>query len=181
MSIESQERIIEAAQSGHLESFGILYKRYYSAMVVLAYALLGDKHLAEDTAQETFARACEQLTSLRHKDKFAAWLACICRNVAMQTLRSNYKPLPADTEGQTKDENDKEQLNDAVRHAVWKLRASDRELVVLRFYNGLSYEQISEILGISLHAVNGRLFRAKQKVAKHLKHNGFTGGDYETP
>ena len=61
----------------------------------------------------------------------------------------------------------------AVREAICKLSASDRELISLRFYDGLSYEKISAVLGISEQAINGRLRRAKKKIADYLKRNGF--------
>jgi RNA polymerase sigma factor (sigma-70 family) len=70
--------------------------------------------------------------------------------------------------------------SDAVRQALWNLRAAEREPIVLRYYNGFSYEQISAVLGISTQAVHGRLTRAKRKIEKILKRNGFPGGDYES-
>jgi len=50
----------------------------------------------------------------------------------------------------------------------------------LRYYDNLPYEQIAQVLDISIQAVNGRLVRAKRKIAKYLKRNGLTGDDYET-
>jgi len=69
---------------------------------------------------------------------------------------------------------------EVIRRAVWSLRASERELVVMRYFDGFSQMQISEVLDISPQAVNGRLVRAKRKIAKYLKRNGLTGDDYET-
>ena len=62
---------------------------------------------------------------------------------------------------------------EAVREAISKLSASARELIFLRFYDGMSYEQISAVLGISEQAVSGRLRRAKKKMADYLRRNGF--------
>jgi len=62
---------------------------------------------------------------------------------------------------------------EAVREAISKLSASARELIFLRFYDGMSYEQISAVLGISEQAINGRLRRAKKKMAGYLRRNGF--------
>ncbi|MHC4889580.1 MAG: RNA polymerase sigma factor, partial [Planctomycetota bacterium] len=91
MNLNSETKLVEAAQNGHLESFGALYKVYHSPMVALAYSMLADRDLAEDAAQEVFAIACRDLLSLRREDKFGAWLAGICRNVARQMLRSRVK------------------------------------------------------------------------------------------
>ena len=62
---------------------------------------------------------------------------------------------------------------EAVREAMGKLSASARELIFLRFYDGLSYGQISAVLDISEQAINGRLRRAKKKMAKCLRRKGF--------
>jgi RNA polymerase sigma-70 factor (ECF subfamily) len=184
MTLKSQESpdeiLVEAARNGRLESFGALYERYHSPMVALAYSVLGDRDLAEDAAQEVFAIACQKLGSLRHSDKFAGWLASICRNVARSNLRSKGKSEAVNFEERVENQNDEEGRRDAIREAVWKLRPSDRELIVMRYYDGFSQAQISSVLDISPSAVNGRLFRAKRKIAKYLIRSGFTGEDYGT-
>jgi RNA polymerase sigma-70 factor (ECF subfamily) len=60
-----------------------------------------------------------------------------------------------------------------VKNALSKLSASSKEVIYLRYYDGLSYDQISEVLGISEQAINGRLRRAKRKLAQILKREGF--------
>src|SRR4030043_999394 len=89
VNMNSETQLVEAAQNGHLESFGALYERYHSPMVALAYSMLADRHLAEDAAQEVFAIACRDIESLKSKERFAAWLAGICRNVSRQMLRAS--------------------------------------------------------------------------------------------
>ncbi len=184
MTAKSQEScdkaLVEAAQNGHLESFGVLYERYHSPMAALAYSVLGDRDLAEDAAQETFAIACQNLGTLRRRDKFAAWLASICRNTARNILRLKGKNVALTARKAAEDFDVGEERRDAIRQAVFKLRSSERELIVLRYYNGFSQTQISTVLNISPQAVNGRLVRAKRKIAKYLKRNGFTGDDYGT-
>ena len=172
--------MVEAAQNGHLESFGALYERYHSPMVALAYSVLGDRDLADDAAQETFAIACQKLGTLRQKDKFAAWLASICRNVARSILRSKGKSAAVNFQEPAANQDSEDYRRDAIRQAVWKLRPADRELIVMRYYDGFSQAQISNVLDISPQAVNGRLFRAKRKIEKYLKRSGFTGEDYGT-
>ena len=182
MNLNSETTLVEAAQNGHLESFGALYERYHSSMVALAYSMLADRDLAEDTAQEVFAIACRDIGSLKSKERFAAWLAGICRNVSRQMLRANKgKPvaLGNNPAAQKRDDDDTEDRREAIRRAVWSLREPERELIVMRYFDGFSQVQISEVLDISSQAVNGRLVRAKRKIAKYLKRNGLTGDDYE--
>ncbi|MCP4711637.1 MAG: hypothetical protein GY869_23715 [Planctomycetes bacterium] len=87
MKSETEAQIIEAAQGGDVDSFGVLYARYYGPIKALAFSVLGDHHLAEDAAQQTFAVACSELHRLRSREKFGWWLAGICRNTARQMVR----------------------------------------------------------------------------------------------
>lgn len=177
MVVKSEELLVQTAQNGNIDSFAALYKRHYNTMLALAYSLLADKHLAEDTAQQTFAIACRKLPQLNNPAKFVAWLAAICRNRAkdMRRSKANFVNLPELPSTEKVNNNN----HDIIRQAIWKLRPVDREPILLRYYNGLSYAEISTVLGISTRAVNGRLFRAKKKIEKYLKQNGITGGDYE--
>jgi RNA polymerase sigma-70 factor (ECF subfamily) len=159
-------------------------------MVALAYSKLRDRNLAEDAAQETFAIACRDLPALRRKEKFGAWLAGICRNTARQMLRVKGKTTsfcdpakrePSDMRQPTENRDTQEYRKDAIRRGVWQVRGAERELIFLRYYDNMPYEQISQVLDISLQAVNGRLIRAKRKITKYLKRNGFMGDGYETP
>lgn len=180
MVVKSEECIVEAAQNGHLDSFGALYECYYSSMVALAYSVLADIHLAEDAAQQAFVIACRDLAKLKSKDKFGRWLAGICRNVARQMRKSKGRFAALNGAAPAENKDTKEDRVEAVRRAVWKLRAAEREPIILRYYDNMPYEQIAKVLGISQQAVNGRLIRAKRKIAKYLKRYGFTGGDYES-
>jgi RNA polymerase sigma-70 factor (ECF subfamily) len=218
---QSDADLVEAAQHGRLDSFGALYQRYHNPMVALAYAQLGDKHTAEDAAQEVFAIACRDLGSLRDRAKFAAWLGGICRNVCRQMLRVKVRPtplpgspaavarasrtpkreliafgdpdpctsvagpdearMPSGRKGGTPSPREAEPLDhleqqeqwDAVRRAVWQLPTEERELVVMRYFDGFSQARISQVLDLTPAAVNGRLTRAKRKIAELLEQSGF--------
>jgi RNA polymerase sigma-70 factor (ECF subfamily) len=142
-------------------------------MVAIAHAVLGDRHLAEDAAQEAFAKAAVRLPQLRRKNKFTGWLAVICRNAARDMSRRNDDRRIIDERPKSRNQSEEDGTVETVRQAIGKLSASARELVFLRYYDGLSYEQISAILGLSQQAINGRLRRAKRKMAGYLRRNGF--------
>jgi RNA polymerase sigma-70 factor (ECF subfamily) len=181
VKLNSETQLVEAAQNGHLESFSALYERYHSPMVALAYSMLADRDLAEDAAQEVFAIACRDIRDLKSKERFAAWLAGICRNISRQMLRAGKsRGVAPDNDPAFVRRDDNEDRREVIHRAVWSLRESERELVVMRYFDGFSQAKISEVLDISPQAVNGRLVRAKRKIAKYLKRNGLTGDNYET-
>jgi len=165
--------LVERACNGDTDSFTELCRRYYPAMVAIAHSIIGDRHLAEDAAQQTFAKAVRQMPHLKNKTKFAAWLAVICRNVTLDLAQRTETLHTADDLSTIAAKSHENGTTEAVREALNKLSASAREVIFLRFYDGMSYEQISDVLGISEQAINGRLRRARKKMANYLKHTGF--------
>ena len=180
MILDSDENLVKAVKDGCIDSFGYLYKQYYNSIAALAYSATGDKELAQDAAQETFAIACQKIQTLKDNAKFGAWLAGICRNITKQMLKQKQKLTLHNNLDIAKDDHKNNNHDEVIRKIVWKLKPFDREPVVLRYYDGLSYEKISHTLGISQQAVNGRLLRAKKKIEKQLKKQGITGVNYET-
>jgi len=175
---DSETKLVEAAQNGCIESFGALYELYYSSIVALAFSILTNSQLAEDAAQETFVVACDKIGSLKSKEKFASWLAGICRNVSRQILRKN-KIQQTVVSVAASFQRDGDGMQASVKQALEKLKDSEKELIVMRYFDNLPYERIASVLDISEQAVHGRLIRTKRKIAKYLKRNGVTGDDYE--
>ena len=173
MPERSEIHLIEAAAGGDIESFGELCRRYYAAMVAIAYCILSDHQLAEDAAQESFARALVNLKNLKNNNRFAPWLAAICRNVAKDMVAVRARRINAEDISNTDQKNKDDENSRVVRRAIEQLPAPAKELIVLRYYNNLSYEQIGSILGISRATINGRILRAKRKMANYLRKDGF--------
>ncbi|MHC4625008.1 MAG: RNA polymerase sigma factor [Planctomycetota bacterium] len=165
--------LVEAAIDGDADSFTELCRRYYPAMVAIGHSILGDRHLAEDAAQQAFANAVRKLPQLKKKSRFAKWLAVICRNAALDLAGDNDAVAATDNLSTVAAESKGNDAAEAVREAIGRLPASDREVIFLRFYDGMTYEDISAVLGISTQAINGRLRRAKKKIAGHLRRAGF--------
>lgn len=168
-----ETELIEAAVAGDIDSFGQIADKYYPAMVAIGYSVLADHQLAEDAAQEAFARALDGLRSLKTKTKFAPWLASICRNVAKDMLTAKARQTDAADLSHIADSDSHDESNQAVWRAIEQLPGSAKELIVLRYYDGLSYDEIASVLGISKATINGRLTRAKRKMAKYLQQDGF--------
>ncbi len=165
--------LVEAAAEGNVESFTELAARYYTPMVAIAHSITGDRDLAEDAAQQCFARVAVKLSQLKDYGKFAGWLAAICRNEAKDIVRLENNQRNTETLSEITIDSNHDESTDVVKNALNKLSASSKEVIYLRYYDGLSYDQISEVLGISEQAINGRLRRAKKKLAQILKREGF--------
>ena len=173
MQDKQEIELVEAAVSGDIEGFGELCRRYYAAMVAIGYSVLSDHQLAEDAVQESFARALINLRNLKNKTRFAPWLAAICRNVAKDMVAAKARQINTEDLSQVAVDDSVSEDDSLIRQAIERLPASAKELVVLRYYDGLSYEQIASVLGISRAAINGRLARAKRKMENYLRRNGF--------
>ena len=165
--------LVKAAIKGDADSFTELCRRYYPAMVAVAHSILGDRHLAEDAAQQTLAKAAVKLPQLKKRSKFAGWIAAICRNAAKDLARATERLHPDENLFVRAAGAGQDDATEAVRQALGELAAPAREIIFLRFYDGLSYEQISRVLGISEQAINGRLRRAKKRMAEYLRRGGF--------
>jgi len=166
--------LVEQAARGDGDSFTELCRRYYGPMVAVGHAIIGDRHLAEDAAQQAFAKAAVNLPKLRKPEQFGRWVAAICRNEARDLVRVRrgvQAEEPVEPVVQVRPGVD--EAGEAVKRALGRLSAEAKEVIYLRFYDGLSYEQISAVLGISEQAINGRLRRAKRQLAQHLRRDGF--------
>jgi RNA polymerase sigma-70 factor (ECF subfamily) len=167
---ESETILVQAASNGDCDSFGRLCEQYYSAIVAIAYSHLCDRNLAEDVAQEAFLVAFRDISRLKNASHFGRWLAKISRNIAsdMAKSRRRDKLIPIeDCESVSNDKDEKDNV-DVVRRIISELPVKIREVIYLRYYEKMSYRQISDMLGISEEAVNGRLRRAKKTIAKKL-------------
>jgi len=163
--------LVRAALNGDVESFSRLCERYYSAIVAIAYSQLSDRGLAEDAAQEAFFAAFRDISKLKKASHFGRWVTKICRNIAsdMAKARKRDKLIPIeDCESFAGEDNKKDSHDEVVRSIIVRLPVKAREIISLRYYNKMSYQEISKLLGISQEAVNGRLRRAKKIIAKEL-------------
>ena len=175
--------LVRRALQADPESFGELCRRYYHSLVAIADSVLLDHHLAEDAAQETLAAACRELDRLKTPERFGPWIASICRNVARDMRRDSQKQrrcversLADDGPGEPDDHwrggrDDERRV--VLAEALARLPEPLREVLFLRFYNEMSYRQMAQVLGATEQVIDGRIRRAKKKLAILLKNAGF--------
>ena len=166
--------LVQRALKVDPESFGELCRRYYDSLVAIAYSILQDNHLAEDAAQETLAAACRDLAKLKKPERFGPWIGAICRNVAKDMLQHRKQRVPVEDNVGIKPESEEDNERKAVLdQALQQLPQHLREVIFLRFYNEMSYQQMTKVLGATEQAIDGRLRRAKKKIALYLTKKSF--------
>lgn len=173
MTNAEDDILVRRALQADPESFEQLCRRYYSPLIAVADSILLDRHLAEDAAQEALAHACRQLPKLKEPGRFGAWAAAICRNVAKDMLRDRLRQREptgdCEPQGSAPSEDTRSEVLAAALH---QLPQRLREVVFLRFYDGMSYEQMAKVLGATPQSIDGRLRRAKKQIAAFLKTKG---------
>jgi RNA polymerase sigma-70 factor (ECF subfamily) len=157
VDVRAESKIVEAARNGDVDSFGRLYGSYYASMVWVAYSILGERDLAEDAAQETFALACHELVHRKRAEKFARWLAAICRNVARRMAKQRKRYVLTNDAQVIAEQNNENVLDETVREAIDGLAEAYRQALILRYYNDMSYEQMASALGESRCSVSSSL------------------------
>jgi RNA polymerase sigma-70 factor, ECF subfamily len=171
----SDAELVAAACQGDLTSFGLLYERHYRMAVGIARGRLSDRHLAEDAAQEAFAIACRTLPTLRNAHLFPHWLGTICRRTAsrLDAARAPHEPLRDDAE--LAEDPDLLALRLEVQDALQALEDTSREIVLLHYFSGLSYQEIGQALALTVQSVHGRMQRARSKLAQLLDTHDSSG------
>lgn len=172
--------LVERALAGNAVAFEHLIARYQQAVYAVAYALLRDSHGAQDVTQETFLAAYRTLGKLKNPDKPRPWLTGIARNTAISAIRRrrgnvvSLEKIGEPAAPATSDERSAERAEAAaaLREAVAELSDRQREIVWLRYFDGIGSDDIAESLGVSRNVVDVTLFRAKQALGKKLRKKG---------
>jgi RNA polymerase sigma-70 factor (ECF subfamily) len=159
---------------GEAAAFEPLVERYQRVLFAVALRLLRNYDDAKDATQNAFIRAYEHLDSFDPNRRFFSWIYRIAVNESLNLRRARRAPHTSESVlevggGQTEAVEARERAA-LLEHALAKLTDEYREVVVLRYYGELSYEEISEALGVPEKTVKSRLFSARQRLAAELGH-----------
>jgi RNA polymerase sigma-70 factor (ECF subfamily) len=166
--------LVRAAKRGDLEAFGELMRRHEQPTYRLALRMLGSASEAEDAAQDAFLKAWRALPKFQGTSSFGTWLYRITTNRCLNILaaRRPIDPLDETRAGDLRhdpaDRVEQREELDALTASIGRLPAEQRAALVLREFEGLSYDEIGEVLQISLAAVKGRIHRARLQIATDL-------------
>jgi RNA polymerase sigma-70 factor (sigma-E family) len=146
------------------EGFEELYRAEFAAVFRSAYALCGDRGLAEDAAQEAFARALARWRRLQDRPWAAGWVVTTALNVVRRALRR--RPVGPAVGGSAEEE-DREERMDVVR-AIGGLPPRQQEVVVLHYVADLPVAEIAQAMGIEEGTVKSHLSKAREALARTL-------------
>jgi RNA polymerase sigma-70 factor (ECF subfamily) len=173
-AVEIEREWIRQAQQGDRHAFGELIYLHRAGVVNVVYRMCGDVNLAEDAAQEAFIRAWLHLPNYHPRSPFRNWLYRIATNAALDTLRREREtvdvddvPLSAAGAGPEAAVEQTER-GEQVRQAVLALPPASRSVLVLREYEGLSYQEIADTLNVPIGTVMSRLNYARSRLREML-------------
>ena len=182
--------LVERAKRGEVSAFEMLVVKYQRRIERLVGRMVRDTDLVQDIAQETFIRAYRALPQFRGESAFYTWLYRIAVNTAKKALVEKKRdPLvfegamvsteegeePSRVENELSDGETPEsvlaskQVADTVNAAIDALSEDLRQAIVLREIEGLSYEEIADVMNCPIGTVRSRIFRAREAIATKLR------------
>ena len=185
----TDEQLIKDFQAGDSHAFEELVERYKNRIYNFIYRFVNDVSLAEDLTQDTFLKLFTHKDSYREIAKFSTWLYTIAQNLAKTELRKRnrrqtYSVSDLSTEDRefviSSDQNivvdkksDVENFNLVIMDCLMELSEEFQIMIILRDFQELSYEIISNIMEIPIGTVKSRINRGRLKLVKLLKDKGY--------
>lgn len=177
----SDAQLVARSLAQDQEAFGQLIDRHAAAIVNLGYRMVGNREEAEDLAQETFLAAYKALSTFRADSKFSTWLYRIATNKCKDWLRvkrpgQGQYDLDADesldlyvTEDRTPEVLlSQQQVAQELEQGIQRLPPLYREAFVLKHVEGLSYEEMEDILGVSGDTLKMRVYKGRVQLSREL-------------
>jgi RNA polymerase sigma-70 factor (ECF subfamily) len=176
--MERVAALVELAQGGDADAFGLLYERYVDLVYRYIYVRVGATHVAEDLTSETFVRALRRIDSFSWQGKdIAAWFVTIARNLITDNAKSaRYRMevttadmIDADRRVEGPESEVLSRLRDTrLFEAIKKLKPEQAECVVLRFMHGMSLAETALVVGKSEGAIKQLQLRAVRSLHREL-------------
>ena len=170
--------LVEKTQAGDREAFREIVRLYQQKVFVLAYSFFRNREDALDIVQDTFLRLHEKIRMFEKGRNFQGWLLQIAKNLCVDYYRKNYSrrkeleseknldelspAAPGDPAGQALD------LKEPLSRCLERLAKQQRTIFILKHFNELQYNEIAQVLNISVGTVKSLHYKAVQNLRKHL-------------
>lgn len=191
-SVEKDEELelVKRAQEGDREAFRELVERYQRKVYSICYGMLKNSDDALDVSQDVFVKVFRYLEKFNHQSSFYTWLYRITVNMCIDYIRKNSRMRSVEYDDRISREGDVEgdehimpstlglnpdkvygrkELREKMLEALEKLSEKHRTILILREVEGLSYEEMAEVLNISKGTVMSRLFHARKYFQEALE------------
>ena len=179
--MKDQEKIIARARRGDADAFEQLVVAYRDQVFRLALRMCGSEADADEVAQEALLSAWKALPNFRGESQFSSWLYQLTTHAAIDLMRREKRQIAAaditevnaaDPAPSPQQQAEQSEQREIVRDAILQLAPEQREVVVLRFMEELSYEEIGAVLKLPPGTVKSRLNRAKAQLKEILSKSG---------
>jgi RNA polymerase sigma-70 factor, ECF subfamily len=179
--VNDESKLIDAALQGEADAFGELVLRYQDRLYSAVVHILGSRSDAEDVVQDAFIQAYVKLDTFKQNSRFYTWLYRIAFNVSISRRRRRRIEIsvdegrevmgaePIDTSASPTSNLEEEERREQLQAAMSRLTHEHREIIVLRHMEDFSYEEIAEVLELSVGTVRSRLHRARAALLEHLR------------
>jgi RNA polymerase sigma-70 factor (ECF subfamily) len=185
MSLSDAE-LLSQYKKGNEEAFAELLNRHQDRVFTTIYVIVKDQYLAEDLMQEVFIKAIRTIKSGKYNEegKFLPWILRIAHNLAIDQFRKNkrYPTIIMEdgtnifntlefSEGSFEDQQIKQDTHDLLKRYIKELPDAQREVLVMRHYMQMSFQEIAEATDVSINTALGRMRYALINLRKKLKQN----------
>jgi RNA polymerase sigma-70 factor (ECF subfamily) len=178
---EINERVIEACQQGDREAFRLLFETYQEKVYSISlYYFKGDESSARDVTQAVFLKLMTKIEQFHGSSEFTTWLYRLVVNACMDEQRKHRRFLPfgdgfeMSRHGLEKDTQEERyariELADSVKAAICELKPKLRLPILLKYVEGLSYEEMAAVLNCSKGTIASRMNRGHKILARRLSH-----------
>jgi RNA polymerase sigma-70 factor (ECF subfamily) len=189
----TDEELVFAVQSGDTHSLGVLVGRWERPLYRFVYRMLPRQEDARDICQETFLRVLKKAHRFRQGSRFSTWLYQIALNLCRDQMRRRRRWRRVLDEGREIDDRvdqlphgdslgedpsrsiEQREMNDEVIRALRKIPAEQREVLILKEYEGLKFKEIAEILDCPESTVKSRMYYGLSGMRTALVRRGITG------
>ncbi|MBN2029409.1 sigma-70 family RNA polymerase sigma factor [bacterium] len=175
--------LILSSQKGDKQAFGLIVKRYMQRAYFVALGFVGVHEDAMDLSQEAFVRSFKAIKRFDPEKKFFTWFYQILRNCCYNFLRDQKKNVYAFSEIsgrqllELRDEEsnhpdslfEKRELAECIWRTIQELPENEKEIILLREFQEMSYREIADLLEIPMGTVMSRLYTARKKMAHQFK------------
>ncbi len=172
MSEQTDPELVRASLGGRLYAYEELVRRHQDAVFGLAVSMARDREDAADMTQDTFIRAYNKLEQYNPDYSFRSWILRICANLTKNLFRSRTRRRNMEARHKVQTEIEQSAVDSdfqALEEALAKLPAKLESPLRLKHMEGLSYDEVSKVLGIGVSAAKMRVLRAKKLLMEYLE------------